>query len=108
MTLVTHGLAGELKDDGIGCNTLWPRTSVSTAAVQNILGGDFAMANSRTPAILADAAHVILTSDSKLTTDNFFIDDEVLISNGLNLGELERLYQPAGVKSHNLISDFMI
>jgi len=62
MTLVTHGLAGELRADGIACNCLWPRTSISTAAVSNILGGDFAMKHSRTPEIMADAAHVILTS----------------------------------------------
>jgi citronellol/citronellal dehydrogenase len=62
MTLVTHGLAAELKLDGIACNCLWPRTSISTAAVSNILGGEFAMKHSRKPEIMADAAHVILTS----------------------------------------------
>ena len=57
MTLITHGLAGELKDDGIACNTLWPRTAVQTAAVQNLLGGDSTMSGSRTPAIMADSAY---------------------------------------------------
>jgi citronellol/citronellal dehydrogenase len=93
MTLITHGLSAELRADGIGCNTLWPRSSVSTSAVQNILGGDFGMKYSRTPDILADAAHVILTSKSAETNGNFFIDDEVLISNGLTLGDIDRLYK---------------
>ena len=82
MTLITHGLAEELREDGIACNTLWPRSTIQTAAVQNLLGGDRAMAGSRTPAIMADAAYVILTAKSTTTTDNFFLDDEVLISSG--------------------------
>ena len=83
MTLVTHGLADELSEDGIGCNTLWPRTAIATAAVKNILGG-VAMYNvSRTPDIMADSAYVILTSNSKSTTDKFFLDDEVLASVGV-------------------------
>ena len=90
MTLITHGLSGELKEDGIACNTLWPRSYIATAAVNNILGGDSSMAGSRIPAIMADSAHIILTSDSKLTTDNFFIDDEVLISSGLTIDDLNK------------------
>lgn len=90
MTLITHGLAGELKEDGIACNTLWPRTAIQTAAVQNLLGGDDAMAGSRTLEIMSDAAHVILTSKSRLTNDNFFMDDEVLISNGATITDLKK------------------
>ena len=88
MTLITHGLAGELKDDGIACNTLWPRTAIQTAAVQNLLGGDSTMSGSRTPEIMADAAYVILSSKSSETTDNFFMDDEVLISSGKTITDL--------------------
>lgn len=80
MTLLTHGLAEELRDDGIACNTLWPRTMVATAAVQNLLGGDNSMRQSRKPEIMADAAYEILTSESKSTTDGFYLDDEVLLS----------------------------
>ena len=90
MTLITHGLSGELKDDGIACNTLWPRSYVATAAVNNILGGESSMKGSRNPAIMADSAHVILTSCSKSTTDNFFMDDEVLISNGQTIDDLQK------------------
>lgn len=65
MTLITHGMADELSDYGIGCNTLWPRTAVATAAVKNLLGGDGTVDASRTPDIMADSAYVILTSNSK-------------------------------------------
>lgn len=82
MTLLTHGMAKELEDYRIGCNTLWPRTAIATAAVQNLLGGDSSMNGSRTPEIMADSAYVILTSNSQKTTDQFFIDDHVLASVG--------------------------
>lgn len=83
MSLVTLGLAEELKDAGIAANSLWPRTTIATAAVQNLLGGDETMRRSRTPEIVADAAHVILTSDSRTCTGNFFIDDDVLRGAGV-------------------------
>lgn len=107
MTLVTHGLAGELIDDGIACNTLWPRTAIKTAAVQNVLGGDAVMAGSRFEEIMGDAAHVILTQDSKKATDNSFMDDEVLISNGLTIDELQAKYNPKGVPLSNVMQDFL-
>lgn len=106
MTLVTHGLAGELREDGIACNTLWPRTGIQTAAIKNVLGGDSAMAISRTPNIMSDAAYVILTSKSTSTTDNFFLDDEVLISNGDTIDSLSR-YLPPGATNGTLMPDFM-
>jgi len=71
-------LSEELKDDEIAVNGLWPRTFIATAAVNNLFGGDNAMQGARKPEIMADAAHIILTSCSKKTTGNFFIDDEVL------------------------------
>jgi citronellol/citronellal dehydrogenase len=83
MTLLTHGMAEELSEYGIGCNTLWPRTAIATAAVQNLLGGDGTINGSRTPEIMGDSAHVILTSDSRKTTDQFFLDDEVLAAVGV-------------------------
>jgi len=83
MTLLTHGMAEELREYNIACNCLWPRTAVATAAVMNVLGGETVMERSRTVEIMADAAHVILTSDSTKTTDQFFIDDVVLLSDGV-------------------------
>jgi citronellol/citronellal dehydrogenase len=80
MTLLTLGWAEELRDRGVSANCLWPRTLIATAAVQNLLGGDHAMARSRAPEIVADAAHAILTGDA---TGTCFIDDEVLAAAGV-------------------------
>jgi citronellol/citronellal dehydrogenase len=81
MTMITLGVAAD--EPGIGANCLWPRTIIATAAVQNLLGGDEAMARARTPEILADAAHAILGRDPASTTGNTFIDDEVLAEAGI-------------------------
>jgi citronellol/citronellal dehydrogenase len=83
MSMIALGLSAELKPYGIAANGLWPRTTIATAAVQNLLGGDALMAQSRWPSIVADAAHVILSRDPKTTTGNFFIDEEVLRSVGI-------------------------
>jgi citronellol/citronellal dehydrogenase len=83
MSMCTLGMAAEYADDGIAFNSLWPRTIIATAAVQNLLGGDEAMARSRKPEILADAAHAILVRDSRGATGNFYIDDEVLAEEGV-------------------------
>jgi citronellol/citronellal dehydrogenase len=83
MTMLTLGVAADEAEAGIGANCLWPRTIIATAAVQNLLGGDEAMARSRTPEIMADAAHAILVRDPLATTGNTFIDDEVLAEAGV-------------------------
>jgi citronellol/citronellal dehydrogenase len=83
MSMCTLGMAVEYAGEGIAFNSLWPRTIIATAAVQNLLGGDEAMARSRKPEILADAAHAILGRDSRECTGNFFIDDEVLAEEGI-------------------------
>src|ERR687889_285066 len=83
MTMLTLGLAADEADAGIAANCLWPRTIIATAAVQNLLGGDEAMARARTPEILADAAHAVLIRDPRSTTGNTFIDDEVLAEAGI-------------------------
>jgi citronellol/citronellal dehydrogenase len=83
MSLVTLGLAEELKEDGIAANSLWPRTIIATAAVQNLLGGDEAMRRSRSPEIMADAAAAILARPSREATGNFYLDDEVLAEEGI-------------------------
>jgi citronellol/citronellal dehydrogenase len=81
MSLVTIGLAEELRSDGIAANSLWPRTTIDTAAVRNILS-DMAK-TSRSPQIMADAAHAILVKPSREVTGQFFIDDEVLSADGV-------------------------
>ena len=83
MSLCTLGLAEELKDRPIAANSLWPRTLIATAAVQNLLGGEQAMNQARTPEIVADAAHAILIRPAAECSGNFFIDDEVLASEGI-------------------------
>lgn len=83
MSMVALGLSEELKKDGIAVNALWPKTTIATAAVQNLLGGDFLMQRSRNAEIVADAAFFILQRDSKTCTGNFFIDEEVLTEEGV-------------------------
>jgi citronellol/citronellal dehydrogenase len=82
MSLVVLGLGGEYKGK-VGVNALWPRTTIATAAVLNLLGGESVANSSRKPSIMADAAYYILKRDGKTTTGNFFMDDEVLISEGI-------------------------
>jgi NAD(P)-dependent dehydrogenase (short-subunit alcohol dehydrogenase family) len=83
MTMLTLGVAEDEREHGVGANCLWPRTIIATAAVQNLLGGDAAMAVSRTPEIVADAARVILERDPRAATGNAYIDDEVLADAGV-------------------------
>lgn len=83
MSMTVLGLSEELKKYKIAVNALWPRTTIATAAVQNLLGGDKMVNMSRTPAIVADAALLIFEKESTVT-GNFFIDEEVLKENGVN------------------------
>lgn len=83
MSMIVLGLAEELKQHRIGVNALWPKTTIATAAVQNLLGGDFLVQRSRTPEIVADAAAIILQRPSFECTGNFFIDEEVLAAEGV-------------------------
>jgi citronellol/citronellal dehydrogenase len=83
MSMCVLGLSGELKGDGIAVNALWPRTTIATAAVGNLLGGDAMMRASRKPEIVADAAHVILTKPSRGFTGQFCIDDKILAAAGV-------------------------
>ena len=83
MSMCVLGMAGEFKQDGIGVNALWPRTTIATAAVRNLLGGEEMIKHSRTPAIMGDAAHWILTQNSRECTGNFFIDDDVMHKAGV-------------------------
>ncbi|MBJ8339989.1 NAD(P)-dependent oxidoreductase [Antrihabitans sp. YC3-6] len=104
MSLTTLGLAEELKGDGIGVNSLWPRTTIATAAVRNLLGGDAVVNASRTPDIYADAAYVVLTSPATEATGNFYIDDEVLAAAGVT--DLEK-YR-AGDPNVDLVTDIFL
>jgi citronellol/citronellal dehydrogenase len=83
MSLCTLGMAEEFRDDGIAFNSLWPRTMVATAAVQNLLGGEEAMKRARTPAIYSDSAHAVLVRPSRECTGNFFLCEDVLVEEGV-------------------------
>ena len=83
MSMIILGLAEELKQYKIAANALWPQTTIATAAVQNLLGGEFLMQMSRTPDIVADAAYHILRQPSTECTGNFFIDEELLRKEGI-------------------------
>ena len=83
MSMMILGLSEELKQYRIAANALWPKTIIATAAVKNVLGGDFLIQRSRTPEIVADAAFYILQKPSFESTGNFFIDEDVLLSEGI-------------------------
>jgi citronellol/citronellal dehydrogenase len=83
MTLCGLALAEELREDGIASNTLWPRTLVATAAVQNLLGGEEAMGRARKPAVYADAAYVILNKPATEYTGNSALCEDVLVDSGV-------------------------
>jgi citronellol/citronellal dehydrogenase len=83
MSMIILGLAEELKKDKIAANALWPKTTIATAAVQNLLGGDALMRLSRTPEIVADAAYAIVSKPSAACSGNFFIDEDVLAKEGI-------------------------
>ena len=83
MSLVVLGLAGELRDKGIAVNALWPRTTIATAAIKNLLGGERVMRMSRTPEIVADAAYLVFQKPSRSFTGNFLIDDSFLAAEGV-------------------------
>ena len=84
MSMCVLGMAEELKSRGIAVNALWPRTTIATAAVKNLLGGEEMVRASRKPEIMADAAHAILTKPSRECTGNFFVDDAVLKAEGIS------------------------
>ncbi len=82
MSLLVLGWAEEFRHEGIAFNTLWPRWSVATSAVRNVLGGDDAIRQSVRPEMMADAAWAILTREARTTTGRFFIDEDVLREEG--------------------------
>ena len=83
MSLVVLGMAGELRPKGIAVNALWPRTTIATSAIKNLLGGDTIMRRSRTPDILADAACRVFAKPAKSFTGHFLIDDTFLAAEGV-------------------------
>ncbi len=99
MSMIALGLAAELKKYNIASNALWPRTTIATAAVQNLLGGDTLMNMSRTVDIIADAAYFILSKPSADCTGNTFIDEDVLAAEGIT--DLEKYSVVPGAELYN-------
>jgi citronellol/citronellal dehydrogenase len=83
MSLCTLGMAAEFRPQGVAVNSLWPLTTIDTAAIRFALGGTSMAQTSRTPDIMADAAFAIVTRASRTCTGNFFIDEEVLRAEGV-------------------------
>jgi citronellol/citronellal dehydrogenase len=102
MSMCVLGMAGEFKDQGVAANALWPKTAIDTAAVR-MLAGDAGAKSSRRPSIMADAAHWILTQNSRELTGNFFVDEDVLRDSGVTD------FDPYAVEpGHPLMPDFFI
>jgi citronellol/citronellal dehydrogenase len=106
MSLLTIGWADELTSAGVAANSLWPRTTIGTAAIRNLGGGEAAVAKSRRPEIMADAAHVIVTRDSRACTGNFFLDEDVLRAEGVTDFSAYRF--PGGADDSGLDLDFFL
>jgi citronellol/citronellal dehydrogenase len=102
MSMCTLGHAEEFKPHGIAVNSVWPRTAIATAALQMIPGID--LNKCRKPEILSDAAWLILTSDAKATTGNFFIDDLLLAQHGVT--DLDQYSVVPGTK--DFVPDFFV
>lgn len=102
MSMCVLGMSEEFRKEGIAVNALWPRTAIDTAALQMIPGVDTAAC--RTPEILADAAYLILNRESKGCTGNFFVDDELLASEGIT--DLEKYSVVPGTK--DFLLDFFL
>ena len=102
MSMCVLGMSEEFRKEGIAVNALWPRTAIDTAALQMIPGVDTAAC--RTPEILADAAYIILNRESKDCTGNFFVDDELLASEGIT--DLEKYSVVPGTK--DFLLDFFL
>lgn len=96
MSLCALGFAEEFRADGIASNALWPRTLIATAAVQNLLGGEEAMARARRPELYADAAHAVLTRPARECTGHTFLCEDVLAEEGV--GDLGRYAYAEGVE----------
>ncbi|GGC99747.1 short chain dehydrogenase [Tersicoccus solisilvae] len=104
MSLTTLGLAEELRDRGIGVNSLWPCTLIDTAAIRAMPGGEQLVRAARRPAIMADAAHAVLVRDAATTTGNFFTDEQVLREAGVTDFRPYSL----GAAEHELLPDIFL
>lgn len=106
MSLCVLGMAEEFRGDGIAFNALWPRTTIATAAISNIVGGGAMVQRSRTPEIMADAAYAILNRPSRETSGNFFLDEDVLRQEGVT--DFRSYQVDRALPEEQLAADFFI
>jgi len=106
MSMCVLGMSEEFRDQGLAVNGLWPKTAIATAAVKNVLGGDNMIRKSRTEDILSDTAYIILTNCSRKLTGNIFIDEDVLMSVGIN--DFSKYKVDPKVKDEDLVLDFFL
>lgn len=107
MSMCVLGMAEEFKSDGIAVNALWPRTAIQTAAIEMLMG-DISQQGSRKPEIMADAAYSILCRDSRTATGQFFIDEEVLLKEGLTKKQIDEYACVPGTKEKDFTPDFFL
>jgi citronellol/citronellal dehydrogenase len=105
MSMCVLGMAEEQRKKGVAVNALWPKTTIATAAIHNVLG-DKAMKRCRSPQIMADAAHWIFTQDSKHVTGNFFIDEDILRADGME--DFSQYLEVPGVSDDELMPDLFL
>jgi citronellol/citronellal dehydrogenase len=105
MSMWVIGMAEEFRERRVAFNGLWPRTYVATVAVRNVLGGDAALARSRRPEIVGDAAHAILARASHECTGNLFVDDDVLRADGVT--DFAQ-YRYGDAREEDLLPDFFV
>ncbi|WP_457654563.1 SDR family oxidoreductase [Rhodocaloribacter sp.] len=103
MSMCVLGMAEEFRPDGIAVNALWPKTTIATAAIRNLLGGEEVVRRSRKPEIMGDAAHWIFTQDSRSLTGRFLVDEDVLREAGV-----EDFSEYAVEPGQELIPDFFL
>lgn len=106
MSMCVLGMSEEFRSQGVAVNALWPRTSIATAAVKNLLGGDNMVQKSRTDEIMADSAYAILTNKGTGLTGQFFIDEDVLRSIGVT--DLSKYRVDPKVREEDLFPDFFV
>ncbi len=104
MSLCVLGMAAEFRQQGVAVNALWPRTAIDTDAI-GLIAGPEGRRRTRSVAIMADAAHWILTRPSRKVTGRFFIDEEAVAAAGIT--DLGR-YRPEGVAEEDLMPDFFV
>jgi citronellol/citronellal dehydrogenase len=105
MSMCVLGMSAEFRKQGVAFNALWPKTAIATAAVNNLLGGEESIKRCRKPEIMADAAYLIFTKNSRECTGNFFVDEDILRENGIT--DFSQ-YKYTDVEDNELLPDFFL